>query len=111
MQWSTDMTTFTFVHVGVSLAAILSGFVVLLGMLTAKRLDSWTKLFLATTVLTSVTGFFFPFHGITPAIVLGTISLVVMAVAIYGRYSRKLMGGWRRTYVIGAILALYLNVF
>jgi hypothetical protein len=105
------MTTFTLVHVGISLAAILSGFVVLLGMLTVKRLDGWTKLFLATTVLTSVTGFFFPFHGITPALVLGTISLVVMVVAIYARYSRKLMGGWRRTYVIGAILALYLNVF
>src|SRR2546422_869683 len=105
------MTTFTLIHVLISLVAILSGFVVLFGLLTARRLDGWTALFLATTVLTSVTGFFFPFHGVTPAIVVGIISLVVLAVAIYARYPRKLAGAWRKTYVITALLALYFNVF
>jgi hypothetical protein len=61
--------------------------------------------------LTSVTGFFFPFHGITPGIVVGILSLVVLAVAIYARYSRNLVGGWRLIYVIGAVIALYFNVF
>jgi len=75
------MKAFTLIHVAISLAGILSGFVVLLGLLTAKRLDSWTALFLATTAATSVTGFFFPFHGVTPAIVVGVISLVVLTVA------------------------------
>src|SRR5215471_2497126 len=105
------MTTFTFIHVVISLLAIFSGFVVLVGMLTQKQLEGWTRFFLATTILTSVTGFFFPFHGVTPAIVVGIISLVVLVIAIYARYPRKLAGAWRKTYVISALLALYLNVF
>ena len=105
------MTAFTLIHVGISLGAIFSGFVVLFGMLTAKRLDGWTAFFLATTVLTSVTGFLFPFHGITPAIVVGIISLVVLAVAIFARHARNLFGVWRKTYVVTALLALYFNVF
>jgi hypothetical protein len=105
------MTTFTLVHVAISLVGILSGLVVVYGLLTAKRLDGWTALFLVTTVATSVTGFFFPFNGVTPGIVLGILSLVVLAIAIYARYSRQLAGGWRRTYVISSIIALYFNVF
>jgi hypothetical protein len=105
------MTTFTLVHVAISLVGILSGLVVAYGLLTAKRLDGWTALFLVTTVATSVTGFFFPFNGVTPGIVLGILSLVVLAIAIYARYSRQLAGGWRRTYVISSIIALYFNVF
>src|SRR6185503_6122883 len=106
-----NLKTFTDVHVAISLVAILSGLVVLFGLLTGRRLDHWTSFFLLTTVATSVTGFFFPFHGVTPAIVVGIISLVVLAVAIYARYTRRLAGGWRRTYVISATVAQYLNVF
>lgn len=105
------MTTFTFVHVAISLVGILSGLVVAFGLLGAKRLDGWTAVFLASTVATSVTGFFFPFKGITPGIVVGVLSLVVLAIAIDARYRRQLAGGWRRTYVISAIIALYFNVF
>jgi hypothetical protein len=105
------MTTFTFVHVVISLAGILSGLVVLFGLIAGKRLDGWTALFLITTVATSVTGFMFPFHKLLPSHVVGAISLVVLAIAILARYSRHLAGGWRRTYVISAVIALYLNVF
>jgi hypothetical protein len=105
------MTTLTFVHVVISLVAIFSGLMVLFGMIAGRRLDGMASLFLTTTVLTSVTGFFFPFHGITPGGVIGILSLVVLAVAIYARYSRLLAGGWRRTYVISAVIALYFNVF
>jgi hypothetical protein len=105
------MTTFTFVHVVISLAGILSGFVVIFGLIAGKRLDGWTALFLVTTVATSVTGFMFPYHGFTPGIGVGIISLVVLAIAILARYTRHLAGGWRRTYVISAVIALYLNVF
>ena len=105
------MTTFTLIHIAISLVGILAGFVVLFGLFTSKRLDGWTGLFLAATVATSVTGFFFPFHGITPAIVTGIVSLVVLAVAIFARYARHLVGAWRKTYVISAVVALYLNVF
>jgi len=105
------MTTLTLVHVVLSLIGIFAGFFVVLGLLTAKLLDGWTALFLASTVATSVTGFFFPFHGITPADVFGVLSLILLPIAIFARYGRKLAGGWRRTYVITAMTALYLNVF
>lgn len=105
------MTTLTFVHVVLSLIGIIAGFVVLFGMISAKPLDGWTSLFLATTVLTSVTGFFFPFHRILPSHVLGILSLIALPIAYYARYSRRMVGGWRRTYVIAAAIALYLNVF
>ena len=102
---------YTIVHVLISLVGIFSGFVVLIGLLTGNRLDGWTKLFLITTVATSVTGFGFPFHHFTPAHAVGVISLVVLAVAIFARYSRHLAGVWRWIYVISAMVALYLNVF
>lgn len=105
------MKTLTLIHVAISLVGILSGCIVVSGMLTARRLDGWTKLFLATTVATSVTGFFFPFHGLTPAVVVGILSLVLLAVAIFARHTRHFAGAWRKTYVISAVLALYLNVF
>lgn len=106
-----SLQTYTLIHVLISLIGIGSGLVVMYGLLTAKRLDRWTAVFLTTTVLTSVTGFGFPFKGLTPAINLGIISLIVLAVAIVARYSRHLTGAWRKTYVITAALALYFNVF
>jgi len=90
---------------------IFAGLVVLLGMFSSKRLDGWTALFLATTVLTSVTGFFFPFDQLLPSHIVGIISLVVLAVAILARYVYRLSGPWRWIYIAGAVLALYLNVF
>jgi glucose-6-phosphate-specific signal transduction histidine kinase len=102
---------YTTVHTLISLVGIFTGFVVLFGLLAGKRLDGWTKWFLITTVATSVTGFFFPFHGFTPAIGLGIISLLVLAVAIFARYLRHLAGHSRWIYVVTALLALYLNVF
>ncbi len=102
---------YTLIHVIISLVAIFSGFVVMFGLIAGKRLDGWTALFLTTTVLTSVTGFFFPVHHFTPAHTLGIISLLVLGLAIYARYTFHLAGGWRKTYVITAMIALYLNVF
>ena len=81
------MEIYTLIHVVISLLAITSGFGVLFGLITGMRLDVWTAFFLATTVLTSATGFGFPISGVTPGIVLGVISLVVLAVAIYARYA------------------------
>ena len=83
---SPGLTILTVVHVALSLAGISSGFVVLYGLITARRLDRWTAFFLATTVATSVSGFLFPITRITPGIVLGVISLIVPAVALVGRY-------------------------
>ena len=105
------LRAYTIIHTLISLIGILTGLIVLVGLLAGKRLDGWTKWFLITTVLTSVTGFFFPFHGFTPAIALGIMSLSVLAVAIFARYPRQLAGHWRWIYVVTAVIALYFNVF
>jgi len=101
---------FTLLHVLISLVGIGSGLVVMYGFLTSKRLDRWTMLFLVTTVLTSLTGFAFPNQHITPGIVIGVLSLVLLAVAVLARYRGQLRGASRPVYVITAALALYFNV-
>ena len=106
-----SLRTFTIVHVVLSVVGIGSGFIVLCGLLTRKRLERWTALFLASTVATSVTGFGFPFDHVLPSHVVGVISLLVLAVAIVARYALHLNGAWGRLYVITAMVALYLNVF
>lgn len=106
-----SLATFTLVHVIISLIGIATGFVVLGGMWEAKRLEGWTATFLATTILTSVTGFFFPFTQLLPSHITGIISLVVLAVACIALYAFRLAGAWRWIYVVSALLALYLNVF
>lgn len=80
-------------------------------MVAGKRLERWTALFLATTILTSATGFLFPFHGFTPGLAVGLVSLPVLAAAAFARYAKRRAGVWRRVYVTGALAALYLNVF
>lgn len=105
------MTPFTFFHVLLSLIGIFAGFIAIFGMIAGKRLDGWTALFLVTTALTSITGFFFPFHKLLPSHILGIISLVVLAFAIPARYLLHLAGAWRKVYAVTASIALYLNVF
>ena len=103
--------TFTLLHVLISLVGIGSGLVVIYGFLTSNRLDRWTLLFLVTTVATSVTGFFFPIQHLTPGLVVGVLSLLLLAVAIGARYSLQMKGAWCATYVVTASIALYFNVF
>lgn len=105
------LAIFTGFHVLLSLVGIGAGFVAVFGLIGGRWLGLWMSTFLWTTILTSVTGFLFPFKGITPGIVLGIISLVVLSLTLFALYGKKLAGGWRTTYVITAVLALYLNFF
>jgi hypothetical protein len=105
------LSTFTLVHVLLSLVGIGTGLIVVYGMLTGKRLDGWTAIFLTTTVLTSATGFLFPVEHLLPSHIVGIISLVVLAGAILARYALHLAGAWRWIYVVCAVFALYLNCF
>ena len=102
---------FSVFHVVLSLIGIGSGVVVIYGLIKAKILAGWTKLFLATTAATSITGFFFPFSGCTPALALGVLSLIVLLIASLALYRHLLLGAWRRTYAITAVIAVYFNVF
>jgi hypothetical protein len=111
MMLGMSLSTFTLIHVVISLVGIASGLVVLYGLLTGKRLDRWTALFLLTTVLTSVTGFGFPFDHLLPSHKVGIISLVLLALAIVARYALHMAGAWRWIYTVCAVMALYLNIF
>jgi hypothetical protein len=106
-----DLETYTVVHVVISLIAIAAGLVVVFGMLGANRLAGWTALFLFTTILTSLTGFGFPFVQLLPSHVVGAISLAVLLVAVLAYYQFRLAGAWRWIYVVAALLALWANVF
>jgi hypothetical protein len=106
-----DITTFTLIHVVLSLIGIFAGLVVVGGLVAGKRLDGWTGVYLVTTVLTNVTGFGFPFVTLLPSHIVGILSLVVLAIVIVARYWKHLAGAWHGAYVVGAVLALYLNVF
>jgi hypothetical protein len=108
---SLGLAIITFVHVVISLVAIAAGCYVLYGLIRNERLDRWTAIFLATTVATSATGFAFPFERWLPSHTLAVISLVLLAVASYARYGRRLAGGWARAYSVTAVISLYLNVF
>lgn len=111
MTLGMSIAMFTRLHVVISLIGIASGVAVLLGLLSRRTFPLLTAVFLVTTVLTSVTGFMFPFQGVTPGIVLGILSMFVLILAIIARYVRHMAGPWRGTYVISACIALYFNVF
>ena len=105
------LPTFTLLHVAISLIGIVSGLVVMFGLLSADRRPGWTALFLLTTILTSVTGFGFPFTKLLPSHVVGIISLVLLAIAVVALYVGHLSGAWRWIYVVTAMTSLYLNIF
>jgi hypothetical protein len=111
MVFGMSLATYTLIHVVISLVGIGSGLIVLFGMFGGKRLDGMTALFLATTALTSLTGFGFPFEHVTPGIILGILSVVVLAIAVPARYSFRMAGKWRAIYVVTAVIALYFNCF
>lgn len=111
MMLGMSLSNFTQFHVILSLVGIASGFVAVFGWIGGRSMERWTRLFLATTVLTSVTGFGFPFTGILPGHIFGVISLILLPVALIARYKHQLRGQWRRTFVISSVFALYLNSF
>jgi hypothetical protein len=98
-------------HVAISLVAIVDGFIVVAGMLARQRRDGWTTAFLITTAITCLTGFPLPADRVLPSHVVGVLTLAAVAVAYVARYPRRMAGGWRTAYVVGALVALYFNVF
>lgn len=111
MTFGLSVPAFTLLHIAISLIGIAAGFGVLYGFLVSRESSSWTRAFLAFTILTSVTGYFFPFDKILPSHVVGAISLAVLTVAVIALYGFRLAGSWRWIYVASAVAALYLNTF
>src|SRR6266581_6191621 len=106
-----SLSTFTTVHVIISLIAIVSGIIVMFGLLGSNRMPGLTAIFLLSTILTSATGFLFPFTQLLPSHMIGIISLVLLAIACIALYAMQLAGPWRWIYVVTALVSLYLNVF
>jgi hypothetical protein len=111
MIFGMSLATFTMVHVVISLIGIVTGLIVLGGLLAGHRMSIMTVIFLVTTLATTVGGFLFPFNGFTPAIGTGIVSLIILAVTLVARYVRRLSGSWRWIYAAGAVASLYLNFF
>jgi hypothetical protein len=106
-----SLATFTLVHVVISLIAIVAGLVVMFGLLGSRQMPGLTAIFLLFTILTSVTGFLFPFKELLPSHIFGIISLILLAIACIALYVMKLSGAWRPIYIVTAMTSLYLNVF
>jgi hypothetical protein len=111
MMLGLSLGAFTLLHVAISLIAIVSGVIVMFAMFRGDRMPGLTGIFLLFTILTSVTGFMFPFTELLPSHVLGIISLVLLAIACVALYGMKMAGVWRSIYVVTALASLYLNVF
>ena len=106
-----DITTVTLFHTVISIVAITAGLVVVGGLIAGVRIDGWTGIFLVTTAVTSITGFFLPFTHLLASHWIGIISLLILPFVIAARYWKHLRGGWRGIYVVGTVLVLYLNFF
>ena len=106
-----DITTVTLFHTVISIVAITAGLVVVGGLIAGMRIDGWTGIFLVTTAVTSITGFFLPFTHLLASHWIGIISLLVLPFVIAARYWKQMRGGWRGIYVVGTVLVLYLNFF
>ena len=106
-----SLSTFTMVHVIISLIAIVSGIIVMFGLLGSNRMPGMTAIFLLFTILTSITGFLFPFEKLLPSHMIGILSLVLLLIACIALYVMKLSGPWRWIYVVTAMVSLYLNIF
>ena len=106
-----SLSTFTMVHVVISLIAIVLGIIVMFGLLGSNRMPGLTAIFLLFTILTSATGFLFPFEKLLPSHMIGILSLVLLAIACIALYGMKLSGSWRWIYVVTAMISLYLNIF
>jgi hypothetical protein len=111
MMLGLSLSAFTTLHVVISLIAIVAGLVVMFGMVGPYHSGGLAASFLLFTILTSVTGFMFPFNGVTPGILIGILSCVLLAVACLALYAKKALGPWRWIYVLTALISLYLNVF
>jgi hypothetical protein len=106
-----SLSAFTMLHVVISLIGIVSGLIVLFGLFKSQSMPGMTAIFLLTTILTSATGFLFPFEKLLPSHMIGILSLVLLAIACIALYAMHLSGAWRWIYAVTAMIALYLNVF
>jgi hypothetical protein len=108
---STGIAILLYSHTLISLVAIVAGLIVTAHLLTARVSRFWTDTFLVTALATSVTGYFFPFSGVTPAMIVGAVALVILVVVLLARHPFRMAGAWRWIYALGVVASLYLLLF
>lgn len=106
-----DLTTYTTIHTALSLVALASGIIVVIGLLVSQPSPIWNAIFLATAVATNATGFGFPFTTFLPSHGVALVALVVLVPTIIGYYGFGLSGAWRWIYAVGVVLSLYFDAF
>ena len=104
-----SLSTFTTLHVVISLIAIATVVICMFALLGSRTPAGLTSTFLLTTVATSVTGFFFPNLKVGPPVIFGVVSLIVLTPVVLALYRYHLAGAWRWIYIAGGAFALYLN--
>jgi hypothetical protein len=104
-----SIPAFIALHVAISLIGIIAGLIALPAQAKGRFLPGVQGFFLVTTLLTSLTGFLFPFRGFTPAIGVGVISTLVLIVAFVALYGLKLQGRARTIHAVSATAALWMN--
>ncbi|CAM3117362.1 DUF2269 domain-containing protein [Sphingomonas antarctica] len=111
MMFGLSLAAFTDLHTVISLVAIAAG-LIFFGALAFGGRWLWAAnmLFLAFTILTSATGFLFPLVGVTPAVIFGVISLILLALSLYALFAVRLAGRWRIVYLATALIAQWLNM-
>jgi 4-amino-4-deoxy-L-arabinose transferase-like glycosyltransferase len=106
MIFGMSLATFTMVHVIISLIGIVTGSIVMFAMFGSHSMPVMTAIFLLFTILTSATGFLFPFTRLLPSHMIGILSLALLAIACIALYGMKLSRPWRWIYVVTFGLAL-----
>lgn len=106
-----SISQFIALHVAISFIAIAAGLVAMPAFAARRRVPGMMSLFLVTTMLTSFTGFLFPFRGFTPALGTGIVSTIVLIIAFVAYYGYRLRGRSGIVYAVSATAALWLNLF
>ena len=99
MIFGISSSLYTNIHVIISLIAIVTGFIVVFGMLAGRPLGVWNTIFLWTTIADQRYRIRLSDPAVTPRIVVGIISLLFLAVALFALYLKHLTGAWRWIYV------------
>jgi len=98
-------------HVLISLVAMLAGVALLYRLLAGGPIGTATAVFLATMILTDLTGFPLSPFGFDPPRVVGVLSLLLLAASIVAFYVFRPVGVWRWIFCATTVAAFYLDVF
>ena len=105
------MSPMVLIHTLDSLVALLAGLALLPPLLRGRAPAGLTAFSLATSVFASASGYLLPAAHLLPSHIVGALSLLLLAAALYARYARRLAGGWGTVDAVGLVLSTWLLAF